>query len=201
MVKVVFIQERGHPPRTRLARERSRGWRLPPFNKIRFSALTRRSQTSVTRPYKYRRMHFGSHPYLYRFPHPRRRPLTSLNCRKPSQWPPSPLPLPERPPHPPPLKHPLNPPRARRLLRRLRNPLLQAVRTGRRRGERLARRPTHPTSTRVRSVPWFARMQLMFCAVLKQVHPDTGISNKAMAILNSFVNDIFERIATEASSE
>jgi histone H2B len=32
------------------------------------------------------------------------------------------------------------------------------------------------------------------------VHPDTGISNKAMAILNSFVNDIFERIATEASS-
>ncbi|KAK1236522.1 histone H2B [Marasmius sp. AFHP31] len=36
--------------------------------------------------------------------------------------------------------------------------------------------------------------------VLKQVHPDTGISNKAMAILNSFVNDIFERIATEASN-
>jgi hypothetical protein len=26
-----------------------------------------------------------------------------------------------------------------------------------------------------------------------------GISNKAMTILNSFVNDIFERIATEAS--
>ena len=37
--------------------------------------------------------------------------------------------------------------------------------------------------------------------MLKQVHPDTGISNKAMAILNSFVNDIFERIATEASSK
>ncbi|KAE8215409.1 hypothetical protein CF319_g6387 [Tilletia indica] len=35
--------------------------------------------------------------------------------------------------------------------------------------------------------------------VLKQVHPDTGISNKAMAILNSFVQDIFERIASEAS--
>ncbi|GAA5983200.1 hypothetical protein JCM11641_006846 [Rhodosporidiobolus odoratus] len=35
--------------------------------------------------------------------------------------------------------------------------------------------------------------------VLKQVHPDTGISNKAMQILNSFVNDIFERIASEAS--
>ena len=26
--------------------------------------------------------------------------------------------------------------------------------------------------------------------VLKQVHPDTGISNKAMSIMNSFVNDI-----------
>jgi len=35
--------------------------------------------------------------------------------------------------------------------------------------------------------------------VLKQVHPDTGISNKSMTILNSLVNDIFERIATEAS--
>ena len=35
--------------------------------------------------------------------------------------------------------------------------------------------------------------------VLKQVHPDTGISNKAMADLNSFVNDIFECIAMEAS--
>ncbi|KAH7889218.1 histone-fold-containing protein [Phlebopus sp. FC_14] len=35
--------------------------------------------------------------------------------------------------------------------------------------------------------------------VLKQVHPDTGISNKGMAVLNSFVNDLFERIANEAS--
>ena len=30
--------------------------------------------------------------------------------------------------------------------------------------------------------------------VLKQVHPDTGISSKAMSIMNSFVNDIFEQI-------
>ena len=35
--------------------------------------------------------------------------------------------------------------------------------------------------------------------VLKQTHPDTGISQKAMSIMNSFVNDIFERIASEAS--
>lgn len=35
--------------------------------------------------------------------------------------------------------------------------------------------------------------------VLKQVHPDPGISRKAMGIMNSFINDIFERIATETS--
>jgi histone H2B len=35
--------------------------------------------------------------------------------------------------------------------------------------------------------------------VMKQVHPDTGISAKAMSIMNSFVNDVFERIAGEAS--
>ncbi|XP_065325532.1 late histone H2B.L4-like [Pelmatolapia mariae] len=35
--------------------------------------------------------------------------------------------------------------------------------------------------------------------VLKQVHPDTGISSKAMSIMNCFVNDVFERLAAEAS--
>ena len=35
--------------------------------------------------------------------------------------------------------------------------------------------------------------------VLKQVHPDVGISSKAMSIMNSFVNDVFERLAGEAS--
>ncbi|KAK3748121.1 hypothetical protein RRG08_040602 [Elysia crispata] len=35
--------------------------------------------------------------------------------------------------------------------------------------------------------------------VLKQAHPDTGISSKAMSIMNSFVNDIFERISAGAS--
>jgi histone H2B len=38
-----------------------------------------------------------------------------------------------------------------------------------------------------------------FIVLTIQVHPDTGISNKAMSIMNSFVNDIFERIAGEAS--
>ena len=35
--------------------------------------------------------------------------------------------------------------------------------------------------------------------VLKQVHPETGISKRGMSIMNSFINDIFERIASEAS--
>lgn len=34
--------------------------------------------------------------------------------------------------------------------------------------------------------------------VLKQVHPETGISNKSMMILNSFISDAFDKIATEA---
>ena len=41
--------------------------------------------------------------------------------------------------------------------------------------------------------------KLYIFKVLKQVHPDTGISSKAMSIMNSFVNDVFERIANEAS--
>jgi histone H2B len=36
--------------------------------------------------------------------------------------------------------------------------------------------------------------------VLKQVHPDTGVSASAMSIMNSFVNDVFQRIATEAAA-
>ena len=35
--------------------------------------------------------------------------------------------------------------------------------------------------------------------VLKQVHSDTGISNKAMSIMNSFISDIFDRLCSEAS--
>jgi len=34
--------------------------------------------------------------------------------------------------------------------------------------------------------------------VLKQVHPEVGVSKKGMSILNSFINDIFERVTGEA---
>lgn len=36
--------------------------------------------------------------------------------------------------------------------------------------------------------------------VLRQIHESMGISRKTMMILNDFMNDIFERIANEASS-
>merc|ERR1719325_338928 len=35
--------------------------------------------------------------------------------------------------------------------------------------------------------------------VLKQVHPETGISKRSMSIMNSFINDVFEKIASESS--
>ena len=35
--------------------------------------------------------------------------------------------------------------------------------------------------------------------VMKQVHPETRISKKGMTIINNFVTDTFEKIATEAS--
>merc|ERR1711862_165136 len=34
---------------------------------------------------------------------------------------------------------------------------------------------------------------------LKNIHSDVGISKKAMNVMNSFVNDLFERVALEAS--
>jgi histone H2B len=34
--------------------------------------------------------------------------------------------------------------------------------------------------------------------VLKQVHPDTGISQRGMAVMCSFIGDLFERVAGEA---
>ena len=46
-----------------------------------------------------------------------------------------------------------------------------------------------------KSTPTFSRY---IYKVLKQVHPQTGVSSKSMSIMNSFVHDVFERIAGEA---
>ena len=34
--------------------------------------------------------------------------------------------------------------------------------------------------------------------VLKQVHPDTGISTRGMSVMNSFIDDLFDKITTES---
>ena len=34
--------------------------------------------------------------------------------------------------------------------------------------------------------------------VLKQVHPEIGISKKGMGVMESFINDVFDRVCTEA---
>merc|ERR1712018_585121 len=60
-------------------------------------------------------------------------------------------------------------------------------------GKPRGRKPGQKTKRRKESYA------IYFYKVLKQVHPDTGVSSKAMSIMNSFVNDLFERIAAEAS--
>ena len=61
-----------------------------------------------------------------------------------------------------------------------------------------AKAPKKATTGKKRSKKRVESYSTYIYRVLKQVHPDTGISKKGMSIMNSFINDIFERIATEA---
>ena len=36
--------------------------------------------------------------------------------------------------------------------------------------------------------------------VMRQVHPEMGISKKGMSIMNSFIEDVFERVSAEAAN-
>ena len=45
----------------------------------------------------------------------------------------------------------------------------------------------------------FATFSIYIYKVLRQVHPEVGISKKAMGIMNSFINDTFDRLSLEAS--
>uniref|UniRef100_UPI00398EE046 histone H2B 1.2-like n=1 Tax=Pristiophorus japonicus TaxID=55135 RepID=UPI00398EE046 len=58
---------------------------------------------------------------------------------------------------------------------------------------------TPPKSSKKRRKSRKESYSIYIYKVMKQVHPDTGISSKAMGIMNSVVNDILERIAGEAS--
>ena len=65
--------------------------------------------------------------------------------------------------------------------------------------KKAAKAQKKPTSDKKRRKKRKETYSVYIYKVLRQVHPDTGISSKAMSIMNSFVNDIFERIAHEAS--
>jgi len=52
---------------------------------------------------------------------------------------------------------------------------------------------------RKRTKPRHETFSIYVYKVLRQVHNETGISKKSMAIMNSFINDLFEKIALEAS--
>ena len=65
-------------------------------------------------------------------------------------------------------------------------------------GKKAAKTPKKATTTKRHH----KRVETYFSyiyKVLKQVHPSTGISKRGISILNSFINDIFERIALESS--
>ena len=55
---------------------------------------------------------------------------------------------------------------------------------------------SHPVTRTRKRRETFA---LYIYKVLKQVHPEIGISKKAMNIMNSFINDTFDRMSLEAS--
>merc|ERR1711953_316930 len=45
----------------------------------------------------------------------------------------------------------------------------------------------------------FGSYAIYIYKVLKNIHPEVGMSKKAMNVMNSFVTDLFERLALEAS--
>ncbi|GAX78504.1 hypothetical protein CEUSTIGMA_g5943.t1 [Chlamydomonas eustigma] len=69
--------------------------------------------------------------------------------------------------------------------------------------EKIAKKETAPKKTtdgkKKKKVSKSESYKVYLYKVLKQVHPDTGVSSKAMSILNSLMNDMFDKIATEAA--
>ena len=58
-------------------------------------------------------------------------------------------------------------------------------------------KPTKPKTMRKRRAP--VSFKCYIGRVLKQVHPQTRISKKSIAIVNNFVTDTFDNIAMEAA--
>ena len=66
-------------------------------------------------------------------------------------------------------------------------------------GKKAAKQPKKVSTGKGRKAKRVESYSTYIYRVLKQVHPNTGISKRGMSILNSFINDIFERLALEAS--
>ena len=65
--------------------------------------------------------------------------------------------------------------------------------------KKAAKKASKPkTGTRRRKKPNTSTFNTYIYRVLKQVHPKISLSKKSMSIMNSFVNDTFEKVATEA---
>ena len=51
-----------------------------------------------------------------------------------------------------------------------------------------------------RKKPDHSSLNIWIYKVLKQIHPDIGISKQGMLVINSFILDVFDRLAIEASN-
>jgi len=74
-----------------------------------------------------------------------------------------------------------------------------AGKKGEEKRETVKEKPTADDNEKKKKIKRKQSYGVFIYRVLKQVHPDSRISSKAMGIMNSFVNDIFERVASEAS--
>ena len=72
--------------------------------------------------------------------------------------------------------------------------------------EEAANEPSNPMGQRGRKKGSVSKknkgenLNLYIYKVLKQVHPDMGLSKKSMLVLNSFMLDVFDRLANEAAN-
>ena len=66
-------------------------------------------------------------------------------------------------------------------------------------GSRPRARPGRKKGQKVKKAN-IQNLNLYIFKVLKQVHPDMGLSKKSMMVLNSFMLDVFDRLATEAAN-
>ena len=63
-----------------------------------------------------------------------------------------------------------------------------------------ARSPKRSSGPRAYKKKMTESFNLYIFKVLKQVHPEIGMSKRAMNVMNGFVHDTFDRIAVEAGN-